>query len=233
MKNPLQPSEHIARYRSGLLATDKFSPEVQLALKRRAFETFDTLLKHHDLLGLEPGRKLLDLGTAGGAFVEVCRQAGLEAKGLDITDGVNFECDPLPEPNGAYDLVTAISLIEHLHAPGKMLNEVRRVLRSGGAFILVSPNLRYTGAGFYDDPTHVHPYTEKSLERILGDYGFKEVRVVPWLVKKPAWLWDMPKAFFVARWLIPFRGDASALIPGLLKGRSGAMLALARKPEAK
>jgi len=198
-------------------------------LKRRVFETFDALLRYRGRPGLEQDTVLLDLGSADGAFVNVCARQGMQAVGLDISDGVDFEVDRFPVEDASVDVVTATSVIEHLHSPANMLNETMRVLRPGGAFILVSPNWYYSARTYFDDPTHVHPYSQKSLAAVLQSYEFEQISVVPWLVKKPAFLWDIPKAFFVARWLIPFRGTAPAWIPSILKGKSSSLLALAIK----
>jgi hypothetical protein len=40
-------------------------------------------------------------------------------------------------------------------------------------------------------------------------------------------MWDLPRAFAFARYIIPFRGDAPAFIPEFLKGKSGTILAMA------
>jgi len=68
---------------------------------------------------------------------------------------------------------------------------------------------------------------------VLKNFNFENEYIVPWLVKKPAWMWNMTKAFFIARWMIPFRGDASRYIPSFLKGSSGSVLAMAIKPHIK
>lgn len=223
-------NEHVSRYREEFLTSKKYIPDTQRRLKQRVFDTFDRLIRHRSGQGLVAGTTLLDLGSADGAFVTICREQGLDARGLDISDGINFEHDPFPLPSGSTDVVTAISLIEHLRSPSNFLKETLRVLRPGGWLILVCPNWRYTQTAFYDDPTHVHPYTDIAIGRVLRGYGFAQPYVVPWIVKKPAWMWDLPNAFFAARWLIPFRGDAPAWIPGFLKGKSGALLACGRKP---
>src|SRR5262245_54854696 len=89
-------SEHVSRYRSEFLTSKKYLPEKQRHLKTRVFETFDALIKHRGGEGMVAGKSLLDLGSADGAFVTVCAERGLNARGLDISDGVNFEHDPFP-----------------------------------------------------------------------------------------------------------------------------------------
>ena len=52
----------------------------------------------------------LDLGSSDGALVEVAKQRGYKAVGLDI-DSCNFETDKIKLENQSYDIISAISLI--------------------------------------------------------------------------------------------------------------------------
>lgn len=215
-------------YLSTLLTTDKYQKANQIALKQRVFTTFDNLLEHAGRPRMIAGQKLLDLGTADGALVEVARDKGLDAKGLDVTDGIDFETDTLPFPDASIDVVTAVSLIEHLNSPRIMLAETLRVLKPGGAMILVTPNWRYSYREFFDDPTHLHPYTDRSMRFTLKSAGFASNLVVPWIVCKPPWMWTMPMAFEVAR-ALPFRWSPTTRIPTVLTGKSKSLLALGVK----
>lgn len=217
-------------YQRGLRELAKYAPDVQGKLKLRVFETFDRLMRHRGMAGLARGLSLLDLGSADGTFVAICRERGIDAVGVDAEEGIDLERDVLPYRDGSIDVVTAISVVEHLSSASQLLRESYRVLKPGGAIIIVCPNWRYSWRAFYDDPTHVHPYTERSLARVLANHGFRDLAVMPWIVKKPSWMWDMPGAFFFARWLIPFRGDAPRFIPAFLKGKSSSLLGFARRP---
>jgi SAM-dependent methyltransferase len=221
--------ESLIAYQAAREADPRHAGARQAHLKARVFDTFDALLRHRARPGLVAGTRLVDLGSGDGAFVRLCRERGLDARGFDAADGVDLEADRLPLPEGAADIVTAISVIEHLRSPARFLAEIGRVLAPGGALILVTPNWRYSWRSFYDDPTHVHPYTPASLRRALVAHGFTAPYVVPWLVKKPPRLWDRRGAFFKAYWTLPFRGDAPAWIPGFLRGRSASILALATR----
>jgi len=215
-------------YAGGLVGERKYASDRQIFLKTRVFETFDTLLRHRGHSGLKAGTRLLDVGSADGALVEIARRNAVQAAGLDVVDGIDFEKDPFPVADASLDVVTAVSVIEHLHSATNLLLEAKRCLVPGGAIIIVTPNWRYSARNFFDDPTHVKPYSPPGLHRHLVQHGFESVYVVPWLVKKPTWMWDLPKAFAVSRWLLPFRGDAPHYIPEFLRGRSGSLLAIAR-----
>lgn len=218
-------------YQRGRLDEQAYQSTRQDQLKRRVFDTFDALMRFRGRPGLLPGMALVDLGASDGALVRVAQAAGLQARGFDAADGLDLAVDRLPIDDQSVDVVTCVSLIEHVHDPSQMLSEVRRVLRPGGSIVLVTPNWKYSWQNFFDDPTHVHPYTPTSIARVLRFHGFADVFVGPWIVKKPAWMWNLSKSFYFARWCLPFRGDAPAWIPSFLKGQSRSILAMALAPE--
>lgn len=60
-----------------------------------------------------------------------------------LTFAVAADIEQLPFPGCAFDLVTANMVLEHLARPTVVLREVWRVLRPGGRFIAVTPNLHH------------------------------------------------------------------------------------------
>jgi SAM-dependent methyltransferase len=62
------------------------------------------------------------------------REAAGEAAG-EVTFRQGF-LESLPDPDGAYDAVTCISVLEHVDEPAPVLREMRRVLRPGGLLVL-------------------------------------------------------------------------------------------------
>ncbi|MDB2680364.1 class I SAM-dependent methyltransferase, partial [Candidatus Pelagibacter bacterium] len=183
----------------------------QLDLKERVFKTLDNLLTHYYQVKLKKKMTLLDLGSADNSFVQVAMNNGLDVQGIDV-DKVNFENEDLPFAEKNFDIITLNSVLEHLHNPEKLLNNIKRILKDKGFFIIITPNWKYSFKEFYNDPTHVKPYTPESLEFLLSSFKFTNIKIVPWLVLKPSWLWDFPCKFYFAS-KIPFRNDANKLIP--------------------
>ena len=86
----------------------------------------------------------------------------------------NLEIDKLPVEDSSISLLLGLSVIEHLNDPGNFLAESRRVLTKDGVLLLVVPNFKYNYASFYDDPTHVRPYTSMGIKMLLQLAGYTQ-----------------------------------------------------------
>jgi len=148
---------------------------------------------------LRPGDRVLDLGCGQGEFTGVIAQAGALAVGADVAEaalgrarrrhsGIEFWLvpvdGPLPFGDGAFDLVWASEVIEHVGDTARWLSEVRRVLTPSGRLLVTTPShgrlrLLLGGAERFSEPLgdHLHLYTRRSLRRVLGEFDFGEVSV--------------------------------------------------------
>lgn len=98
--------------------------------------------------------------------VEHCRAAGLEAALGDAGD--------LPLEPGSVDGVMCSHVLEHLPACEGAFREFHRVLADQGLLVVrVPPFDRF----FYDDWTHVRPFSRKTLERLAAATGFTPLRI--------------------------------------------------------
>ena len=210
-----------------MIKRNDYEKDNQNYLKIRVLYTFENLIKTFFNRNIYDLKNSLDLGSADGSFVKVLKEKGFNALGLDIKD-LNFENDKFTQKDDTFDLITAISVIEHLSNPNNFLTEVKRVLKKDGFFILVTPNWKYDMKNFYNDPTHIKPYTTTSINFLLESFKFKNIKIVPWLVCKPSWMWKIPFSFELAK-IIPFRGSRNKLIPEFLKGNSKSILIICQK----
>jgi ubiquinone/menaquinone biosynthesis C-methylase UbiE len=101
-----------------------------------------------------PDSQVMDLGCGRGGVVElfwrdVRLAVGLDpdkpslaehhSPGMPVVRGVG---ENLPFSNEAFDLVVCLWVLEHVDTPNTVLREVRRVLKPGGHFVFLTPNLR-------------------------------------------------------------------------------------------
>ena len=137
--------------------------------------------------GMKQGDKLLDVGCGRGDFAKGFKDLGLEVFGIDREKGnsemlkgieirlSDIENDSFPFSDETFDIVFSKSVIEHFWKPDNFIKECRRVLKPGGRIIVMTPDWQSQRRIFYDDYTHVHPYTTTSLNGLLKIYGFREV----------------------------------------------------------
>lgn len=134
-----------------------------------------------------PAGKLLDIGTAGGEFLEVMQRRGWDVLGIEPTGeprpGVPIIRSPFPEgcelPSDRYDCITAWAVFEHLHDPSAAFNECARMLRRGGRLIVQVPNLSslWALALQEDVPRHLYFFDARSLAAYGEQAGLSMRRV--------------------------------------------------------
>lgn len=194
----------------------------------RLLFTFNSALELFYNTRIAKDATLIDLGYGDGSFLKALERNKILSKGYDY-DTVNFENDKIPEISNTIDFITSNSVIEHLNDPTNLFKEAYRVLKPGGKLILITPNFFYDYKNFYDDPTHVNPFTIEKLETMLEMSGFKKINVLPWIVMKSPILWKIPFSFFFARYLLIARNDTRLPIPKFLKGQSKVLFSIAEK----
>lgn len=134
------------------------------------------------------GGVLLDSGGGRGDFSKAFAKAGMTVWSIDgasyensYEDGVNFvgnfdlETGTLPFDDNYFDIVFSKSVLEHIHNPEQYLSEIRRVLKPEGITIILVPDWHSQMYIYYDDFSHVQPYTKKGLEDTLKIFGFEDV----------------------------------------------------------
>ena len=149
----------------------------------RVFELLNISLKSH--------RTVLDIGSGNGwaisyqdkqvRYIAVDNSAfyrdDLEARGIEF-----YEADvgsmPLPVGESSIDLIILNHLIEHIYECEFLIQQLQRVLRPGGMVYIRTPNLKRVRWKFWDDYTHVRPFTPHGLDHLMHANGFKKLFIL-------------------------------------------------------
>ncbi len=141
---------------------------------------------------------ILDVGCGRGEWLELLRDHGLLATGVDLNRtlvaqsrelGLEIVEDDLMSylrgvPDGNLGGVTGFHIVEHLPLETlvKFLDETVRVLKRGGMIILETPNPQNVLVGscnFYFDPTHRNPLPSEVMKFFVESRGFARVSILP------------------------------------------------------
>ncbi len=124
---------------------------------------------------------VVDVGCGQGDFLIQAKELGINAEGIDDKDfwvtrcvkkglkvkkGSIFE---IPYDDNSVDGIFLQSVLEHADAV-KSMKEISRAIKNEGIVAISCPTPE---KHFWDDPTHVRPYTIKSLSTLFEMFGFK------------------------------------------------------------
>jgi 2-polyprenyl-3-methyl-5-hydroxy-6-metoxy-1,4-benzoquinol methylase len=127
--------------------------------------------------GLSKQSKVLDFGCGPGDFLFVANAMGIDASGVDAfprsvelarARGLNvalYDEATIDWPHEYFDTIILQSVIEHIDDPISVIRRLTVFLKYGGFLVVSAPT---PGAHFWDDPTHIRPYTPQAL-RTFGE----------------------------------------------------------------
>jgi len=140
---------------------------------------------------------VLDIGCGRGEWLELLKENGVRAKGVDISPDMVKLCLDLgldviqidafeylkSLPDESVKIITGFHIVEHLpfHIIEAYLFECYRVLQSHGMVIFETPNaanLRVGSYNFYLDPSHNRPIHDKAIDFLARCVGFYDTKIV-------------------------------------------------------
>ncbi|HRO45930.1 class I SAM-dependent methyltransferase [Agriterribacter sp.] len=124
--------------------------------------------------------KVLEIGTGSGYGVNIIAPhtdefVTIDKYQADVSDEapagksnvtfIQMNVPPLHGiPSGSFDFVITFQVIEHIQKDNIFLQEISRVLKSGGKLIVTTPNKKMS---LTRNPWHVREYTVQELEQLL------------------------------------------------------------------
>jgi 2-polyprenyl-3-methyl-5-hydroxy-6-metoxy-1,4-benzoquinol methylase len=157
-------------------------------------------------LGSLKGKMLLDIGCGTGEYLKAASDFSMDVTGIDVDESLAANIrkkygykvrtglfGPGAFPRASFDVIVLSHVIEHLQEPSKLLECIRHALKSGGLFVMCTPNadslmehihniygkLRDSSKTYYltpfISPYHILGFNLKSSRRILERTGFTPV----------------------------------------------------------
>jgi SAM-dependent methyltransferase len=134
----------------------------------------DVLIKFIASTELPKNCSILDVGCGFGKKLMVLQSNGFfNISGVDINPQtvdavrkVGFSCAGIDEVGGEYDVILMSHIIEHVGSAELLpfMEKYLALLKTGGYLIIATPLLT---SYFYDDPTHVKPYTPAGINNLF------------------------------------------------------------------
>lgn len=174
------------------LAHNFISSNKQMEVRGGLYEDFFSELKESI-----PSGKILDIGCSVGQFLKMGKDLGYEVLGLELNEGaaqyaeknfgVKVERKLLNECNfqdNSFDIISMFGVIEHLPDPVGVMEDVYRILKPGGVFIGICPNVDslvcmalHQLSRTFTGRLHLSYFSEKTLRYLFDKVGFKNENI--------------------------------------------------------
>ena len=138
-----------------------------------------------------PGSTVLDLASGYGEFVRHIRADRKIAIDLNpearefLPDGAEFHLRSADDLSclvtGSIDVCFSSNFFEHLPSKSvldRVLTEALRVLKPGGLYVAMQPNLRYAPGEYWDYYDHVLPLTHLSCREAYAKAGYEVCELI-------------------------------------------------------
>jgi 2-polyprenyl-3-methyl-5-hydroxy-6-metoxy-1,4-benzoquinol methylase len=183
-------SDDLARRVDSLALVDRDVEDAEEPWRRRTAELRVARLRRHITAG-----ELLDVGCAGGDFLQAAADAGFDVEGVEPEPtsserarnrGLRVTTATLPEagfPPARFDAVTMLHVLEHVDSPRATLGEVHRILRPGGVLAVETPTIDTLWFRLLRRrwrqliPDHYYFFTAATLSRALEEAGFRTLEI--------------------------------------------------------
>ncbi|MCX6783820.1 MAG: class I SAM-dependent methyltransferase [candidate division WWE3 bacterium] len=165
--------------------------------------------------------RILDFGCAVGHFAGVCKNKGYSVAGFDISEYAASQTATsydIETKSGAlnkdlfaenyFDVITCFDVIEHIPNYIETLKIIKTWLKPGGHIFITTPDTESWDAkilgkywyGFTKIPQHILYFNRNSLQRILTETGFTNIKINQWGFVRSLGFWfkkSFPPYFYI------------------------------------
>lgn len=169
--------------------------EIEYAEEKRPLTSYPGQLAAHlfESLSFKVGESLLEFGSGRAELLSHFTRLGLETYAVDSAEssaifatkaGARFKLftfkdivstESLQEIK--YDIIFSKSFVEHISNPLEFASASYRMLKPGGLFVTLTPDWESNQKIFYDDLTHIKPFTKVSMQQLLEYGNFIDIEV--------------------------------------------------------
>lgn len=163
---------------------------------RKFFHRLTGDVDPRDFVEVSAGARILDYGCGHAGYLSDFHQRGFSISGAEIASYVVQTCQQhgfdvhqvedfskIPFADGEFDIVYLMQVFEHLREPHMFLDELARVLKSGGTLYLAVPNANSIWRKVFGNnwvsgwfaPYHLFHYNRDSLASLADRHGFDVV----------------------------------------------------------
>ncbi len=196
----LNDNENVSKSSSGKYNEDYFKVTLKESMSgymdyakqsralRRNFRVLLSHIKRH--LSFDGPISLLDVGCAYGFFLDEAQKLGMSVHGLDLSEsaikwmenhlGINGTVGMSSDaPEGPFDIVTAIEVIEHVQDPHSFMTDLHKRIKDNGLLVI------HTGAidtltakllgrwwWYLNPPDHCTIFSKLALRNLISNSGF-------------------------------------------------------------
>lgn len=133
----------------------RYRPDTLDQLRRRGRAELDRDAGRLRARGVVGGARLLEIGSYGGAFLELAHERGCRVTGIDVNAdvvahcdarGLDVRCEPFEARRfgaGEFDGVWILNCFEQLPDHVRVLAGAARLLRPGGTLVIRTPDARF------------------------------------------------------------------------------------------
>jgi 2-polyprenyl-3-methyl-5-hydroxy-6-metoxy-1,4-benzoquinol methylase len=149
------------------------------------------------ILRYKKSGRILDVGCGDGSLLKFLKELGWETYGVEFQGsasryarevlGLNVFSGRLEEanyPEGYFDVITLLHVLEHLPDPSAILKKAHKLLRKDGFLLIEVPNFGSFEAHIFRSkwmgisaPLHLYHFTPLTLQKMLKSCGYIPIEV--------------------------------------------------------